>query len=66
MPGYSLWPWEKFDLSDLVGGELEHWLCVHNKNATQPPDAVLREAEMRLDLMRTRLLRSRALLASCL
>ena len=64
MPGYSLWHWEKFDLSDLVGGELEHWLRVHNKNATQPPDAVYKEAETRLDLMRTRLVRSRALLDS--
>jgi hypothetical protein len=66
MPGYRLWDWEKFDLSDLVAGELEHWLCVHNKSTTQPPDAVHREAEMLLELMRARVRRSRVALDSCL
>jgi hypothetical protein len=54
MPGYRLWAWENFDLPCLVAGELEHWLCVHNKNATQPPDAAHREAERLLELTRAR------------
>jgi hypothetical protein len=66
MPGYPLWEWEKFGLSDLVAGELEHWLCGHNKSTTQPPDAVHREAEKLIELLQARVRRSRVLLDSWL
>jgi hypothetical protein len=64
MPGYPLWEWEQFGLSDLVAGELEHWLCGHNKSATQPPDAAHREAEKLIELLQARVRRSRVLLDS--